>query len=184
MFQPPSLSFLTGPLNPYPSSSMSPARLIQLVESNWETIAGIAIKRVHTDPEVPNYKALTDIELRSRACDLLSHLGHWLAKRDPEILARRYEDLGRQRFDEGMPLHEVIYKLQLLKRVVYEHARDQHLEVTAIELYAEQEFLGLIDEFFDRIIFRVCKGYSEQEMKHPSSSLSDRTPKHRSPVLH
>jgi hypothetical protein len=70
-----------------------------------------------------------------------------------------------------MPLHEVIYKLQLLKRTVYEHARDQHLEVTAIELYAEQEFLGLIDEFFDRIIFRVCKGYSEREMSGPAAAL-------------
>jgi hypothetical protein len=163
---------------------MSPSRLIQLVESNWETIAGITISRVHSDPEVPNYQALTDIELRSRARDLLSHLGHWLAKRDPEVLARRYEDLGRQRFDEGMPLHEVIYKLQLLKRAVYEHARDQHLEITAIELYAEQEFLGLIDEFFDRIIFRVCKGYSEQEMNRPSSSLCDRDPNRRSLALH
>ena len=154
---------------------MSPARLIQIVESNWETIASSAINRVHSDPEVPNYQALTDHELRARARDLLAQLGHWLAKRDPELLARRYEELGRQRFDEGMPLHEVVYKLQLLKRTVYEHARDQHLEVTAVELYAEQEFLGLIDEFFDHIIFRVCKGYSEQEMNRPASPLRDRS---------
>ena len=150
---------------------MSPARLIEIVQNDWETIASQAIERVHSDPEVPNYRALTDDELRARARDLLAQLGRWLARRDEDSLARRYEDLGRQRFDEGMPLHEVIYKLQLLKRSVYEHARDQHLEVTAIELYAEQEFLGLIDEFFDRIIFRVCKGYSEREMSGPAASL-------------
>ncbi len=154
---------------------MSPARLIGMVESNWEKIALRAIEQVHSDPLVPNYRALTDSELRSRARDLLSQLGHWLARRDEEQLAQRYESLGRQRFEDGMPLHEVVYKLQLLKRMVYEHARDQHLEVTAIELYAEQEFLGLVDGFFDRIIFRVCKGYSEEEMRCPTTSLQDRS---------
>jgi hypothetical protein len=150
---------------------MSPARLIEIVEKDWEVIAQKAIGKVKTDPEVPNYRALTNDELRARARDLLAQLGHWLARRDEAGLARRYEDLGRQRFEEGMPLHEVIYKLQLLKRTVYEHARDQHLEVTAIELYAEQEFLGVMDEFFDRIIFRVCKGYSESEMDYAKTAV-------------
>ena len=143
---------------------MSPARLIELVETQWETIANEAIARLHRDPQVPNYHALTDDQLRARARDLLAQLGRWLARREEESLARRYEDLGRQRHAEGMPLHEVIYKLQVLKRVVHQHARDQHLEVTAIELYAEQEFLHLIDEFFDSIVFRVSKGYCEGEL--------------------
>lgn len=141
---------------------MSPQRLIEIVEKDWETIAQRVIERVHSDPEVPNYRALTDGQLRERARDLLSQLGRWLARRDEASLSRRYESLGRQRFEEGMPLHEVIYKLQLLKHTVLEHARDQHLEVTAVELYAEQEFLGLVNDFFDRIIFRICKGYSER----------------------
>jgi hypothetical protein len=143
---------------------MSPKRLIDIVERDWDTIASRAIHRVHSDPQVPNYQALTDHELRSMARDLLSQLGYWLERRDEGSLTRRYENLGQQQFNEGMPLHEVVYKLQLLKSAVLKHARDQHLEVTAVELYAEQEFLGLVDEFFDRIIFRVCKGYSEREM--------------------
>jgi hypothetical protein len=131
-------------------------RIIHLVEKNWQKIADLAIRRVQRDPETPNYKALTDEELRSRAHDLLINLGSWLD--------RRYEELGRVRQQDGFPLHEVVYKLQLLKRTILEHAREQHLEMNAMELYAEQEFLQRLDRFFDRIIYRVVKGYSEQAM--------------------
>lgn len=146
-------------------------RLIGIIESHWETIADRALEAVHEDPEVPNYRALTDAELRARARDLLSNLGRWLAEGDTERLDSRYEALGRQRCEEGMPLHEVIYKLQLLKRMVLLHARDQHLEMNAIQLYSEQEFLTAVDGFFDRIIYRVAKGFSEQMLMRAGEGL-------------
>lgn len=140
-------------------------RLVNTIENHWEHIAERAIDAVHRDPEVPNYQSLKDEELRDRARHLLSNLGQWLASRDESLIAQRYEKLGRCRFDEGMPLHEVIYKLQLLKRMVLEHARDAHLEMNALQLYSEQEFLTSVDGFFDRIIYRVAKGFSEAMME-------------------
>lgn len=148
-------------------TTMLTVRIVSLIESQWERIADRAISAVANDPAVPNYNALTDEELRSRAKDLLSNLGHWLARRDEKALAERYEKLGKLRREEGMPLHEVIYKLQLLKRTVLSHARDEHLEMTAFQLYQEQAFLTALDEFFDRIIFHVAKGFSETRVKRP-----------------
>jgi len=139
-------------------------RIIQLVEKDWHKIAEQAIRRVQQDPETPNYKALTDDELRSRARDLLTNLGRWLDRQDDGQLDRRYEELGRLRHQDGFPLHEVVYKLNLLKRTILDHAREHHLEMNAMELYAEQEFLQKLDLFFDRIIYRVVKGYSEHAM--------------------
>lgn len=139
-------------------------RIIQLVEKDWLKIAEQAIRRVQEDPETPNYKSLTDDELRSRARDLLSNLGQWLNRQDTGLLDRRYEELGRVRHQDGFPLHEVVYKLNLLKRTILDHARDHHLEMNAMQLYAEQEFLQKLDLFFDRIIYRVVKGYSEHAL--------------------
>jgi hypothetical protein len=139
-------------------------RIIQLVEKDWHKIAEQAIRRVQQDPETPNYKSLTDDELRSRARDLLANLGRWLDRQDDGLLDRRYEELGRVRHQDGFPLHEVVYKLSLLKRTILDHAREHHLEMNALELYAEQEFLQKLDLFFDRIIYRVVKGYSEHAM--------------------
>jgi hypothetical protein len=145
-------------------------RIIQLVEKDWQKIAEQAIRRVQQDPETPNYKSLTDDELRSRARDLLANLGQWLERQDDGFLDRRYEELGRVRHKDGFPLHEVVYKLHLLKRTILDHAREHHLEMNAMELYAEQEFLQTLDIFFDRIIYRVVKGYSEQEMANQAGS--------------
>jgi hypothetical protein len=146
--------------------------IIQLVEKDWKKIAELAISRVHQEPETPNYKSLTDEELMLRARDLLGNLGQWINNQDDGLLNRRYESLGRLRFQDGFPLHEVVYKLQLLKRTIIDHARDQHLEVTAVELYAEQQFLQRLDLFFDRIIYRVVKGYSEQGLDSSSGKPS------------
>jgi hypothetical protein len=140
-------------------------RLIQLVERDWATIADWVIAQVHRDPEAPHYRALSDDELRLRARDLLSNLSRWLLDRNDIALAERYALLGRQRFEEGFPLHEVIYKLQMLKRAVLQYARDMHLERTALELYEEQEFLWVLDGFFDRVVYQVARGYSEAQMK-------------------
>lgn len=137
-------------------------RIIQMVEKDWQKIAELAVERVHQDPETPNYRSLTDQELMVRAKDLLANLGQWLNHQDDGLLNRRYEGLGRRRFQDGFPLHEVVYKLQLLKRTIIDYARDQHLEVTAVELYAEQQFLQRLDQFFERIVYRVVKGYSVQ----------------------
>lgn len=145
-------------------------RIIHLVEKDWQKIAEQAVRRVQQDPETPNYKSLTDDELRARARDLLANLGQWLDRQDDGLLDRRYEELGRMRHQDGFPLHEVVYKLQLLKCTILNHAREHHLEMNAMELYAEQEFLQKLDLFFDRIIYRVVKGYSEHEMANQAGA--------------
>lgn len=150
-------------------------RIIELVEKDWLKIAEQAIRRVQEDPETPNYKSLTDDELRSRARDLLANLGQWLNRQDTGSLDRRYEELGRVRHQDGFPLHEVVYKLSLLKRTILDHAREHHLEMNAMQLYAEQEFLQKLDLFFDRIIYRVVKGYSEHAMAIPSGGQQPQT---------
>ncbi|MFN7561246.1 MAG: hypothetical protein ACK5TH_05665 [Prosthecobacter sp.] len=148
-------------------------RMIKLVEKDCHRIAEQAVRRVQQDPETPNYKSLTDDELRARARDLLANLGQWLERQDDGLLDRRYETLGRARHQDGFPLHEVVYKLHLLKRTILDHAREQHLEMNALELYAEQEFLKRLDHFFDRIIYRVVKGYSEQAMADVAGRPAD-----------
>ena len=151
-------------------------RIIQLVEKDWHKIAEQAIRRVQQDPETPNYKSLTDDELRSRARDQLTNLGRWLDRQDDGLLDRRYEELGRVRHQDGFPLHEVVYKLSLLKRTILDHAREHHLEMNAMQLYAEQEFLQKLDLFFDRIIYRVVKGYSEHAMANQPGERHAPTP--------
>lgn len=156
-----------------PKTMTTEHRIIRLVEKDCHRIAEQAVRHLQQDPETPNYKSLNDDELRARARDLLANLGQWLDGEDDGLLDHRYETLGRVRHQDGFPLHEVVYKLQILKRTILDHAREQHLEMSALELYAEQEFLKRLNHFFDRIIYRVVKGYSEQAMADSAGRPGD-----------
>jgi hypothetical protein len=140
---------------------MISARLIQRIEANWERIAASVVEAVHADDRTPHYQALSDAEIHERAQDIVRNLGFWLIEGDRQELGRRYEALGRRRAEEGVPLHEILRKLQLLKRRILDFARNEKLGYNALELYAEQELFHGIDQFFDETYYSVAKGHSE-----------------------
>ena len=74
-------------------------------------------------------------------------------------MARRYENLGRQRFEEGIPLHEIVYALQLVRESMIQYIRDQGLGRTPLDIYAEEELEVGSDRIFDTIIYYFVRGY-------------------------
>lgn len=135
-------------------------RLIERIEQNWESLAQGVIADLQSDTRTPHYRELADAEIVERAQDLARNLGFWLTRGSHVPLAARYEDLGRRRAAEGVPLYEVIRKLQLLKRRLMGFAREQNLDQSALEIHAENELHQAIDQFFDEVIYSVAKGYA------------------------
>lgn len=135
-------------------------RLIERIEENWETLANGVLADVQRDTRTPHYRELADAEIRERAQDLTRNLGYWLTGGNRAQLAARYESLGRRRAAEGVPLYEVLRKLQLLKRRLMGFAREQNLDQTALEIHAENELHQAMDQFFDEVIYSVAKGYA------------------------
>ncbi len=117
--------------------------LVQRLEANWEQIAALIS------------------EERERAKDLSTKLSLWLLERDESRFAAHFEALGRRRCQEGMPLHEVIQKLNIIKRAIRRYVSEQNYSLTPIEIYQELEVLRAMAGFFDFVIFRVAKGYEE-----------------------
>jgi hypothetical protein len=60
-----------------------------------------------------------------------------------------------------MPLHEVIQKLNIIKRAIRRYVTEQNYSLTPLEIYQELEVLRAMAGFFDFVIFRVAKGYEE-----------------------
>jgi hypothetical protein len=143
------------------------ATLVRQIERHADEIAEQVIYRVQRDPNVPNYQALSDDELRYRAQDLLRNMGHWLISQDETAIRDRYEDLGRTRRQQGFPLHEVVYKLQLLKLTVLGRVQDEMVATNGLQLFQQQDLWRRADLFFDRIIYAVVKGYSEAQLGVP-----------------
>jgi len=139
---------------------MYSSKLIQLIEDHAEQITAKIIQQIREDPKLREIGKLPESELPDRAREILKNLGRWLLSENEEI-ARHYERLGRLRFEESIPLHEIVRALQIIKERMIAFARNQGIADTAVQIYAEEELEHCIDTFFDHVVYHFVRGYEE-----------------------
>ena len=138
---------------------MLSGKLIRVIEAHQQEITDRLLRDIHRYPELSHLRQLPETELRERSQNLLEHLGFWLAQGNEEELARKYEALGKARFDEGVPLHESVHALFLIKEKMIDFIGEQGFDPDALELYAEEELIRRVGRFFDLLVSRMVRGY-------------------------
>ncbi len=138
---------------------MLSGRLVQLIEEHWEEIACRVIEKIRQHPDLPNLAEQPDLELKEWCQDILQNLGYWLSANKGEELKRRYEVMGRIRFEESIPLHEAVLRFQILKDKIIGHVHEQGFALSPVQLYAEEELLQRVNRFFDALVYHVVCGY-------------------------
>ena len=138
---------------------MLSGKLIHLIEAHQEQITASIILGIHNHPELAYLRKLPDAELRERGRVILENLGHWLGAGNEEEIARRYETLGKSRFEESIPLHESVRALCITKDKMIDFVREQGLSKTSVELYAEEELELRVGRFFDALVIHMVRGY-------------------------
>ncbi len=138
---------------------MLSGRLVHLIEANSASIVDQMISEVRRDPELIHTRKLPDAELREWGTYMLERLEDWLSGRSNEELATHYENAGRARFEEGLPLHEVVHGLFLVKEKMIAFVINQIFPRTVLHLYAEEELEHRVDRFFDILVCHLVKGY-------------------------
>jgi hypothetical protein len=138
---------------------MITTELTQLIERDWEEIAARLIVALRRHPDLMYLSKRSDLDLREWCRELLEHLGTLMSARKSEAVQRRFEILGRIKFEEHIPLHEAVLRLQILKNEIVSFIHERGLPNTAIQLYAEEELEQRIDRFFDECIYRLVRGY-------------------------
>jgi hypothetical protein len=145
---------------------MLSGKLIHLIESHEEAITNRLIRQVRQQPVLAHLAGLPEAELRERGREIVKNLGYWLSAGDNrQKLEREYEEVGRIRFQEAVPLHEAIYGLCLVKYTMIDFMREQGLDRDSLELYAEEELGRRVAQFFDFLIIHMARGY-EREWRH------------------
>jgi len=144
---------------------MLSAHLVQLIETNWEEIAEHLIHAVRGHPEMKTLSALkSDADLREWCQEILENLGYLLSARKDEEVYRRFQVLGRIRFEENVPLHEAVLRFHLLKEKIVGFVHEQGFPMTALQLYAKEELEQRMGGFFDACVYHIVRGY-EQAMR-------------------
>ncbi len=137
---------------------MLSSNLIRLVSDHWQAIADRVVRRIRNDPNFLVMSQLPDTRLRERSREILLNLGSWMISPESDI-AERYERLGKKRCEDGMPLHEMVRALQVVKESMIQYVRDQGMGHTPLEIFAEEELEHGADLIFDQIIYYVVRGY-------------------------
>jgi hypothetical protein len=140
---------------------MLSTKLVQLIESNWEEIAARLTADVRKHADMTRLARCTDMELREWCREILSNLGYLLTARKDEEMKRRFQVLGRLRFEENIPLHEAVLRFHLLKEKILGFVHEQGFAMTAMELYAEEELAMRMGRFFDACVYHLVRGYED-----------------------
>ena len=140
---------------------MLATRLVHAVEDHAEELTRGVLDDLGSNPRTPSYHALSHDELHRRVYDIYHHLGRWLDRTTEEVLEARYGSLGRRRYDEGIPLEELVYALVLTKRHLRDYVLRSGFVQSVVDLYQEEDFNLRLDQFFDEAIYHAVRGYQQ-----------------------
>jgi hypothetical protein len=138
---------------------MISTRLVQLIEANWEEIARRLIRSIRENPETQTVAALPETETKEWCREILENLGYLLLVRKDQETYRRFQVLGGMRFEQNIPLHEAVLRMQLLKAKILGFVHEESISMTVIQVYAQEELEQRIGQFFDALVYHVVRGY-------------------------
>lgn len=140
---------------------MLSGKLVQTIENHWQDIAARLVYKIRRHPELPELAKQPEAEIRDWCEAILSNLSGWLVSGREEEARRQYEASGRARFNEEIPLHEAVLRLQMLKDAVIDFVHEEWIPVNSVQLYAEEELERRVSRFFDELVYYVVYGYEK-----------------------
>ena len=134
-------------------------QVIRIIESHAEELTGGVVERLRSSSHTPAYHTVPAEELHHRLFEIYHDLGHWLLGNMEQSVQVRYEDVGKQRCKEGVPLGQVLWALVLIKEHLRDAIGDAISADSALELHREREMFRLIGRFFDRALCYTAEAY-------------------------
>ena len=138
---------------------MAATPLTQLLDKHAEGLTGRALQDLLMNPRTPSFRRVDHVEITERVRAVYRHLAHWLAKPDDDAVRAAFEDWGRKRFTQAIPLSEIAYCVILAK---------QHLQKLGREHGATDDAAAAA-EFFDHALYYVLRGYEMQSATPPGA---------------
>jgi hypothetical protein len=148
-------------------------RLIELIQTHAEYLTREVLKDFATNPRTRHWGVVPSNELEQRVFRTYLNLGDWIGDPREDAVQAEYEEWGRKRYRNRIPLSEIVYALILLKHHLSRYIRDHGLveysrdrqvpqEILPVHLYGIQELNYLVGEFFDKALYHLARGYEAE----------------------
>ncbi len=137
-------------------------KLIEVTEQNAEKIARQWLKDVRVNPKTPAYHHFSDEKALSHAMQFYHNFRALFLSDKPFDAAKKFfTKYADERYSEGIPLHETIFALVLMRRHIWLYAEFQALFVTAVEHHQAAESLTRTILMFDYAMYVISERYEE-----------------------
>ena len=155
---------------------MIAARLVELIEVHASRLTSDITQDLVTNGRTRGFRAVDREDLEERVFQILNHLGSWISAPRSERVQVEFTDWGRRRFDQGIPLSELIYSIIVIKQHLRRYIRDNGLVdasfprvegdyVLPLHLHSVQELNASVGQFFDEALYHLASGYEEQSRR-------------------
>ncbi|PKN33369.1 MAG: hypothetical protein CVU61_13565 [Deltaproteobacteria bacterium HGW-Deltaproteobacteria-19] len=137
-------------------------KLIDLVETHAEQIARQWAKNVRKNPFTPYYHGLPDEQLVPQAVVFYEKFRNLFMEPKPVEASEGYfARYAEESYRRGVPLHEALYALILMRRQIWLYAEFQVLFFTAVEQNLAVESITRTILMFDYAVYFISKKYGE-----------------------
>lgn len=135
-------------------------KLIDLTQKNAETIAKQWTKDVKTNARTYTYHDASEDKIILQAKDFYRNFQMMFFHEAPfEQAEEIFEKYAEERYREGIPLHEAVYALILMRRHIWLYAEFQSMFNTEVEHRQAVESLSRTILMFDYIMYIIARKY-------------------------
>jgi hypothetical protein len=146
--------------------------MMTMIESHAEELTNEVLSDLRRNPRTPYFHRIPPEEMRRRIYDVYHNLGHWLAEKNEANIEAAYNELGRRRRAEVVPLSEVVCAVLLTKGHLWDFIRRNHDMHSAMAVYQQEELISMIGRFFDKAIYHTVKGHEGTQASSASAASS------------
>lgn len=155
---------------------MIAAKLVELIEIHASRLTGDVTRELVTNERTRGFRAVRPQDLEERIFQIVHHLGNWIGQPKSDSVQTEFAGWGRRRFDEGIPLSEIVYAVIVLKQHISRYILDNGLVdasfpridgdyVLPMHLSSLQDLNIRVGQFFDEAIYHLARGYEEESKR-------------------
>ncbi len=135
-------------------------KLLDLMANNAESIARHWAKDVVRNPKTPYYQHLDEDKIIPQAVEFYQQLSRVYTAKDPFTDIRKFMGkFAEALFNDGIPLHEALYAIVLMRRHIWLYAEFQAIFITVVEQMQAMDSLTRTILMFDYISYALTEKY-------------------------
>ena len=152
---------------------MIAAKLVELIEIHASRLASDVARDLATNERTRGFRTVPLEELEQRMYQIVHQLGNWIGDPKSERVRVEFTKWGARRFDQKIPLSEIVYSIIILKQHLHGYIRDNGMVdaafppvereyVLPMHLHSLQELNTSVGQFFDEALYHLACGYEAE----------------------